>query len=293
MFILELFYTVTSNKYVNLRDILKNHFLISNRLLTKLKKSESIFLNNKFTYLDSPVNIGDTVKVLIDFEEDNSNIVPKKMDLNILYEDDSFLVINKPPHLAVHPSILHYDNSLSNGVKYYFDENNIRKKIRIVNRLDKDTSGIVIFAKNEYIHECLIKQMNLNQFKKEYIAILTGVLDSSSGTINASIARKPGSIIEREINENGDIAITHYELIDTFNDLSLVRFQLETGRTHQIRLHSKYIGHPILGDTLYGTPSTLIERQALHCHKLEIIHPITHEKITFKSDIPEDIKKAL
>lgn len=283
-------YTITDNKFNNLKDVLKGHFLISNRLLVKLKKCESIYLNGKFTYLDHPVYINDSIKVIIDFDEDNSNIAPTKMDLNIIYEDDAFLVINKPANIAVHPSILHYDNSLSNGVKYYFDENNIHKKIRIVNRLDKDTSGIVIFAKNEYIHECLIKQMNSNQFKKEYIAILDGVLKHSSGTINAPIARKPGSIIEREINKKGDIAITHYELLKTSNNLSLVKFKLETGRTHQIRVHSKHLGHPILGDTLYGNPSNLISRQALHCHKLEFIHPLTHNLMTFSCDIPDDMR---
>ena len=279
MLILELNYIIDNDNYSNLKDVLKSHFLISNRLLTKLKKSESIYLNGKFTYLDHPVTSRDEIKVIINFEEDNSNIVPTKMDLDIIYEDDSFLVINKPAHIAIHPSILHYDNSLSNGVKYYFDTKNIHKKIRIVNRLDKDTSGVVIFAKNEYIHECLIKQMNLNQFKKEYIAILEGILDKKSGTINAPIARKAGSIIEREVNEIGDFAITHYKVLQESNNLSLVQFTLETGRTHQIRVHSKYIGHPILGDTLYGNPSNLVERQALHCYKLEFIHPITHKKI--------------
>lgn len=150
------------------------------------------------------------------------------MDLDIIFEDDSFLVINKPANLAVHPSILHYDNTLSNGVKYYFDTKNIHKKIRIVNRLDKDTSGVVIFAKNEYIHECLIKQMNSNQFRKEYIAVLEGFLDEKEGTIDAAIARKPGSIIEREINESGDRAVTHYKVLKESNNLSLVQFVLET-----------------------------------------------------------------
>jgi len=169
----------------------------------------------------------------------------------------------------------------------------LNRKIRPVNRLDKDTTGIVLFAKNEYIQECLIKQMINKSFYKEYVAILNGILENQKGIINAPIARKDGSIIERCINPNGSKALSHYEVIDVKNDLSLVKFILETGRTHQIRLHSKYIGHPIIADTLYGHESNLISRQALHCHKISFIHPITKNKIEFVSPIPKDMKKAI
>ncbi len=141
----------------------------------------------------------------------------------------------------------HFEDSLSNGVKYYFEKNNIKRKIRPVNRLDKDTSGIVIFAKSEYIQEMLVKQMKNNTFEKYYIGILDGIPDKKQGTINAPIARKDGSIIEREVNfENGDTAITHYKVLEEKNNLSKVEFKLETGRTHQIRVHSKYMSCPIL-----------------------------------------------
>ena len=219
------------------------------------------------------------------------------MNLDIIFEDDSLIIINKPAGIPVHPSILHFDNSLSNGLAYYFQEKNIKKKIRPVNRLDKDTSGIVVFAKNEYIQECLIKQMKSKKFLKEYFAILEGFLETSSGTINASISRKEGSIIEREINSNGDISITHFELIKNFSakgkKLSLVKFKLETGRTHQIRVHSKYINHPILGDSLYGNNSNLISRQALHSYKISFIHPIINKNLEFKICLPKDINYIL
>ena len=217
----------------------------------------------------------------------------KKMDLDILYEDDCLLIINKPADIPVHPSILHYEDSLSNGVKYYFDSKNIKTKIRPVNRLDKDTSGIVIFAKNEYIQESLIKQMKNNIFKKEYYAILEGNLDKNNGTINAPISRKEGSIIEREINSNGDNSITHFELIKNYNNICLVKFILETGRTHQIRVHSKYIGHPILGDSLYGNKSELISRQALHAYKFQFLHPISKKQVSIQIDLPYDMKKII
>ena len=207
-----------------------------------------------------------------------------------LYEDDFLLIVNKPPHLPVHPSILHYEDSLSNGVKYYFNRINLKKKIRPVNRLDKDTSGIVIFAKNEYIQECLIKQMKSNIFKKYYIAILDGILENDHGTIEAPIARKENSIIERTISSSGDNAISHYKVLKRFRNMTEVEFYLETGRTHQLRVHSKHIGHPIIGDTLYDKSSALISRQALHAYKVEFIHPIIKEKTIIQAPVPDDLK---
>ena len=281
-----------SNKdnFVNVFQILKEHFLLSDRLITKLKKYKKIYLNGKETYTKQKVTSGDVVSFVLDFDEDNSNIVPSNIPLDIIYEDEYLLILNKPAEIAIHPSILHYDNSLSNGVKFYFDKIKLNKKIRIVNRLDRNTSGIVIFAKNEYIQECLIKQMKTKELKKEYLAIVCGILENSSGTLNFPIARKEGSIIERCVNPNGDPAITHYDVLKTFNNLSLVHIVLETGRTHQIRVHFSYINHPVLGDTLYGNPSDLIARQALHSYKISFIHPITKENMTITAPLPSDMK---
>lgn len=279
--------------YDNVLHVLKEQFLLSDRLITKLKKANKIYLNDLQTYTKKSLTVGDTVSVLIDFEEDNSNIVASNIPLNIIYEDDYLLVLNKPANIAIHPSILHFDNSLSNGVKFYFDKLGLKKKIRIVNRLDRNTSGIVIFAKNEYIQECLIKQMKTNEFKKEYLAIAKGILESKSGTLNFPIARKEGSIIERTVSSDGDSAITHYDVVKEFNNLSLVHIVLETGRTHQIRVHFSHIGHPILGDTLYGSPSELINRQALHSYKLTFIHPVTKKVVSLEAPLPNDIKNII
>lgn len=294
---MKLKYTVKDTKYLNIKDVLKSYFGISDRLLIKLKKNHQIFLNGVPEYVTKPININDIIEVNLDFEESFENIVPVNINLNIIFEDDSLLIINKPAGIPVHPSILHFDNSLSNGVAYYFQEHNIKRKIRPVNRLDKDTSGIVVFAKNEYIQESLVKQMKSKKFVKEYFAILEGFLEKDFGTINASISRKEGSIIEREVKQNGDISITHFKVIRRFSafnkNLSFVKFNLETGRTHQIRVHSKYINHPILGDSLYGSKSNLISRQALHSFKISFIHPITNELIKFEIDLPEDMKSIL
>lgn len=286
---MELKYKNNNNNYKKVLDVLKLEFDMSDRLILKLKKSARIYLNGSLSPVWSSISIGDTVSVLIDFDEDNSNIVPTKIDLDILYEDEALLVINKPSSMPVHPSNLHYLDSLSNGIKYYFDSIGLNKKIRPINRLDKDTTGIVLFAKNEYIQECLVKQMKRKTFIKEYIAVLNGILSENKGTICAPIARKENSIIEREVSENGDTAVTHFEVIKICNNMSIVKFILETGRTHQIRVHSAYIGHPIVGDTLYGAASSLIDRQALHAYKVSFIHPITKKQISIIADLPKDI----
>ena len=178
------------------------------------------------------------------------------------------------------------------GVKYYFETTNLKRKIRPVNRLDKDTSGIVIFAKNEYIQEALIRQMKSNHFKKEYIAFLDGIVEETIGTIEAPILRKEGSIIEREISKKGNMAISHFEVLKRYDDYTKVKYTLETGRTHQLRVHSKFIGHPILGDSLYGKPSIKINRQALHSYKIECVHPVSSKKFNFTADLPNDFKKC-
>lgn len=290
-------YIVQDDKYHTVKEVIKSYYNVSDRLLTKLKKNKHILLNNSFSNINSIIKLGDEIQINLDFEEESSNIIPKQMALDILFEDDSLIIINKSSNMAIHPSILHFENSLSNGLKYYFNSKNIKKKIRPVNRLDKDTSGIVVFAKNEYIQESLIKQMKSHDFKKEYYAILEGFIENKKQKIIAPISRKQNSIIEREVSEKGDFAVTHLELIKNFEynntKLAFVKFILETGRTHQIRVHSKYINHPILGDSLYGNPSILISRQALHAYKIDFIHPITKKNMEIIAPIPDDIKRIL
>ena len=280
-------------KYENVKQVLKEEFNISDRLIIKLKKSKQINLNNRPTFVNQKFKINDIISVDLDFEESSDNIVPTKIDLNILYEDDALLILNKPPFLPVHPSMDHYEDSLSNGVKYYFNSIGLRRKIRPVNRLDKNTSGIVIFAKNEYVQECLVRQMKLNAFEKEYIALVDGIIDKAKQIIDAPIARKNDSIIERCISPGGDSAITIIELLKTFGNYSLIKCTLKTGRTHQIRVHTNHIGHPILGDDLYGRKSEKINRQALHSYKISFIHPINGKRIKIETQIPKDIENLI
>ena len=284
---------INKDNYNTVNDVLINEFQFSSRLMSKLIKNKKIYLNNSFCDTRKSINYNDEIVVDLSGKENNSNIVATNMDLDIIYEDDWFLVVNKQPGIAVHPSSLHYSDSLSNGVKFYFDKIGLKKKIRVVNRLDYNTSCIVVFAKCEYIHEQFSKQMMQHIFQKEYLCIINGFLDNSYGIIDLPIDRKQGSIIERCIDKNGQKSITHYEVLKTFSDYSLVKCILETGRTHQIRVHFSAIGHPLLGDTLYGTASDLINRQALHSNKIDLIHPITKEHLSFESLLPNDMKKLV
>lgn len=289
--------------YKTIKKVLKIEFSISDRLLLKLKKLQRIYLNGQIVYVHHPIQKGDIIQCDLEYEEDNSNIVPTPLPLAILYEDEGYLVVDKPAGIPVHPSCDHYTDSLSNRVRSYFDQIRLKKKIRPVNRLDKDTSGLVIFAKNEYIQECLVRQMQSKEFVKKYIAFVDGHLENQKGTIQAPISRRENSIIERCVSLNGDTAITHYQVLNSkemkeifqykslniADDFDIVECTLETGRTHQIRVHMAHIGHSLLGDTLYGTTSPLISRQALHCYTMRFIHPITKQEVIYKSNLPEDM----
>lgn len=289
---MNLTYNVTENIMIN--DILGKKILMSSRLKNKLIKNKAILLNGIFVDTRTVAHLGDVLTIILDLSEDNSNIVPSQIPLDIVYEDAHILIVNKPAGIAVHPSMLHFDNSLSNGVKYYFDSIGLHKKIRAVNRIDLNTSGLVLFAKNEYIQECLIKQMANKTFGKTYLALVYGHMPEIKGTINAPIARKENSIIERCVSSSGQVAITHYEVIKEFEKYSLVSCKLETGRTHQIRVHMAYIGNPLLGDSLYGNSTTsLISRQALHSYKMSFIHPAYNKTILVEAKLPKDMEKLI
>ena len=273
-------------------NILRNKLNISSRLLTKLKMNKKILVNDVPVFSSYIVKNGDFITIKINFEEEDY-IVAENIPLDILYEDDYLLAVNKSAGIVVHPSSYHLNGTLANGVKFYLNNN---KKIRPINRLDRDTSGIVLFAKNEYIQECMKQE---NTMEKEYLAILTGLLNEKSGTIDAPIARKPDSIMERIVDESGQNAITHYKVLEAYCSnstelvLSFVQVKLETGRTHQIRVHFAYKGNAILGDTLYGVETSLINRQALHAWRLSFVHPISKEQIMIEAQLPEDMKNVL
>nr|WP_312577454.1 RluA family pseudouridine synthase [Sedimentibacter sp.] len=283
-------YTIQENDRT-VKGILTENLKFSRRLSKKLELSDKIFLNKKITRLNKSVFKGDVISVEFKDEEDEYNAI--NIPIEIIYEDSDILIVNKPPYIVVHPTKSHQDNTIANGVAYYFKENNIQKKVRFVNRLDMNTSGIVIIAKNPYIHNELSNQMKSNMVEKYYYAIVEGLIEVDSGTINEPIGRLNEEDIIRTVDPSGKECITHYKVEERFRDKTLVKLKLETGRTHQIRVHMKHIGHPVLGDTLYGSESKEIGRQALHCYEMKFIHPMTGEKMIIKSELPEDMKRVV
>lgn len=266
----------------------------SRHVIIHLKQTENgILLNGKWVYVTTILTTGDIVTLQIIEEVSSENIVPTKMDLDIIYEDEDIIIVNKSANTPIHPSQNNYENSLANGFAHYFQKLNLPFVFRCLNRLDRDTSGLVLIAKNMY-SSCILSDMVKNrEIHREYLAVVEGKLDSS-GTIDAPIARKDGSVIERCVDlVNGQTSITHYTLIEYKNNYSLASIVLETGRTHQIRVHMKHIGHPLPGDYIYNPNYSHINRQALHSHRLNFVHPITKKAMEFTAPLPKDIKSLL
>lgn len=263
--------------------------------LARLKKMrESILLNGAWTYMRTAVKDGDILTVHIQEPESSPNIPPVKLPLDIVYEDEDIVVVNKPAGMPVHPSLNNYENSLANGLMYYYQEQGKPFIFRCTNRLDRDTSGLTVVAKHMVSSSILSSMGMRHEITREYLAIVRGALKPSEGTIDAPIGRTGSSLIERKINfENGERAVTHYRVVEEQNGHSLVSLILETGRTHQIRVHMKYIGHPLVGDYLYNPDMEYIDRQALHSHRLSFTHPVTGEKMEFTAPLPTDMRKIL
>lgn len=215
------------------------------------------------------------------------------MDLDIVYEDEWCLVINKPPFVPTIPSREHPGGTLANGLLDYYRENGIAATIHAVNRLDKDTSGLMLVAKHRFAHSLFSSMQKQGSIKRTYAALVEGALTEESGIIDAPIGRKEESIIERTVREDGQDAVTQYQVMSSAEKYTLVTLRLETGRTHQIRVHMAYIGHPLCGDSLYGGSRDLIGRQALHSRVLSFFHPLLEKEMTFEAEIPADMQAVL
>ena len=259
-------------------------------VMVQLKKTpESILLNGRWEYVNAPVKTGDLLEIKLIESESSEHIPPVFAPLSIVYEDEDILVINKPANMPIHPSLNHYEHTLANAVCYYFANRNIPYTFRCVNRLDKNTTGLTIVAKHMLSSAILSQSVASKTIKREYLAIVAGET-KDFGTIDAPIARKDSSTIERCINyETGERAVTHYRKLDRKNGYTLLSLILETGRTHQIRVHMSSIGHPLIGDFLYHPSSCELPRQALHSHKLEFIHPVTKIPMTLTAPLPQDM----
>ena len=263
--------------------------------LTQLKKMrESILINSVWSYMRTQLKNGDILTVHIQEPESSPNIPPVKLPLDIVYEDEDIIVVNKPAGMPVHPSLNNYENSLANGLMYYYQEQGKPFIFRCTNRLDRDTSGLTVVAKHMVSSSILSSMGMRHEITREYLAIVRGALKPSEGTIDAPIGRTGSSLIERKIDfENGERAVTHYRVVEEQNGHSLVSLILESGRTHQIRVHMKYIGYPLVGDYLYNPDMEYIDRQALHSHRLSFTHPVTGEKMEFTAPLPTDMRKIL
>lgn len=268
-------------------DFLK-HLGFSHRLITKLKQTpDGILLNGEHIRTIDPMSEGDLLEINLPTDKKESISIPVEMPLDIIYEDDDILVLNKPAMLAVHESHNHLGDTLSNAVAFHLKKEGKPSVFRAVGRLDKGTSGLMVCALNRYAASRLS-----GKIKKQYLAIATGIYDGE-GTIDAPIYRPDPILTVRTVDERGERAITHWKALKNDGENTLLRVKLETGRTHQIRVHFASLGTPLVGDTMYGTPDKRINHQALHCCECRFIHPVKNEEMHFFCDMPNDMKKII
>ena len=278
----------------SIKDILRNELGFSKRLRAKLKNNPQLVrLNGVEAEGWIPLKTGD--QITIDFPQEVSSFVPENIPLDIIYEDDDLLILNKQAGIVCHPTKGHPGHTISNGVQHYIDTNKREFKIRFINRLDMDTSGVLAIAKNSHSQDAVVKQMKLNLVEKKYLAVVKGIIEEDLGTINQPIGQPDPLLVQRGVVEDGDECTTHFKVVSRYSKgYTLVELLLETGRTHQIRVHLAHLGHPIVGDHLYGEDEPfLIERQALHALSLSLKHPVTGSPMVFQAPIPKDIEKLI
>ena len=263
----------------------------SQSLIAHLKRTpDGILKNGLHAGVREPLIKGDVLTIRLLEECSSASILPVVLPLSICYEDEDILVIDKPSGMPIHPSQGNYNNTLANALAFYYLKQDTPFVYRCINRLDRDTSGLLIVAKHQYSAAILGAALWENTIKREYLAVVTGTL-TGSGSIQAPISRLSGSTIERQIDfQNGESAVTHYQALESKNGYTLTSIVLETGRTHQIRVHMKHLGYPLPGDFLYNPDCRHISRQALHSHKLSFFHPITKAPLHFTSELPSDMR---
>ena len=271
--------------------ICRHKLSMSSALITKLKFQGKIYINDKPCRSIDTIKSEDTVWADVTEHDNSENIVPTKMELNILYDDEYVTVVVKPRQMSIHPCLESYTNTLANGIMDFWHSNGEFHKFHAVNRLDKNTSGICIIAKNRFAHNALSKQATEGSFKKKYKAVVHGILKNKQGIIDLPIKREADSVIKRITAPDGKPSITHYKVIEEKDGLSLVDIWLETGRTHQIRVHFSSISHPLVNDWLYGKENSVSGKEGhlLHVYEVEFLHPATKEKMRFSSPLPKDM----
>ncbi|MCB7152451.1 RluA family pseudouridine synthase [Bacillus stercoris] len=267
---------------------------ISKRLLTDIKfGGGDLLINGEHVTVKAILKEGDLLIVKFPEEQVSETLLAEPVPLDILYEDEHVLVINKQPYVSSIPSREHPSGSIANGIIDHYQKNGVRATVHLVTRLDRDTSGVMLVAKHRFAHSILSSAQKNGLVKRRYAAVVHGRMAQMEGTVDAPIGRHPDSIIERTVTPDGQKAVTHFYVTCAHDDMSSVTLQLETGRTHQIRVHMSYLGHPLCGDTLYGGTRRDIGRQALHSEHLSFIHPLTQENMTFHASLPQDMRKLI
>ncbi|MCM3573125.1 MULTISPECIES: RluA family pseudouridine synthase [Mesobacillus] len=276
-----------------LREFLKEKEISKSALADIKFKGGFISVNDQEVNVRYALKTADRVRIEFPPEVPSEGMKGEEIPLSIIYEDEYLLVVNKPPGMNTIPSREHPYGSLASGLIGYYEKNEISATTHIVTRLDRDTSGLVLIAKHSHIHHLFSKQQRLGGVKRSYEAFVEGIVEQGEGMIDAPIARKPDSIIEREVHLDGQNACTLFEVSKRYEGFTHMKLWLRTGRTHQIRVHMSYLGHPLLGDTLYGGNRDSISRQALHCRELTFSHPFLHKEIRFTASLPFDMQQVL
>jgi len=255
--------------------------------------SGMVLVNGKEVKQNYKIRPFDNIIVYSDMSPESTDVVPEKMDLNIVFEDEDLMVIAKPAGLVVHPTGNHPAGTLANGVVAYWQKRGEKRRFRAVNRLDKDTSGLLIVAKNQWAHEQFSRMQQERRLTRIYQAIAEGIVIPDAGVLDHPIGLAENSFITRQVQEDGQTAVTHFRVLARGDGMSHVELRLETGRTHQIRVHMSHEGHPLAGDDLYGGARTYIGRQALHAAELAFLHPRTGMEMKWSEPLPADMQHLL
>ena len=278
---------------ITIKDYLKKKSF-SHALIANLKKYEDgIMVNGVRKYTDHHLVTDDELNVCIREKPTVSRIMSTELKLSVLYEDEDLMVVDKQAGIPIHPSRLNNTETLANAVANYLTDKDIDPVFHCINRLDKDTSGLTIIAKNMYAASLLSEMIRIRTIRRDYLAICEGIFRNKQGSVCAPITRNGTSMIRYVDHENGEYAETDYHVTGEGNGLSLVKLTLKTGKTHQIRVHMKHIGHPLIGDRLYNPENRIMDRQALHAQKLTFTHPVTGMNISITSDIPADMESVI
>ena len=281
---------------ITIKDFLLSNNISSKAISTLKKQVDGILVNGKVQFTNYKLQPNDILSINLDENNDYENIIATKMDLDILYEDDDIVIVNKSADITVHPSKKYFTNSLVNGLTYYYQNKNMDVKLHCITRLDKETSGCVLFAKNRIAANCLSNMVKQKEISKTYLSLASGKVSKQHFLISAPISRiSKGNILRCVDFQTGKEALTECFLLGYYpsNDISLLKCLLHTGRTHQIRVHLQYINHPIVSDSLYNKSCNLLLRQGLHCYNIKFIHPISHQLIDVTSQLPADLKQVL